>query len=142
MTPEQAPQSPFEFPQEAVVVDLSPGRKAEIYRRALHPRAFPSLDIHRRTEMTSDVPKESAGTAPEDSALAALTPEEKEELYQRARRRAGAKLSVYIHTVVFIIVMVFLLFINLSFSPEYMWSRGRFLAGAWGSFSIGSAPRA
>ena len=55
------------------------------------------------------------------SLLGDLTDDEKEEIYRRARLRAGAKLSVYIHTVVFVLVMLLLTAINLMTSPQTLW---------------------
>jgi len=55
------------------------------------------------------------------SLLGDLSSEEKQEIYRQARIRAGAKLSVYIHTTVFVLVMALLTAINLLTSPETLW---------------------
>ena len=41
--------------------------------------------------------------------------------HQRAYRRAGAKLGFYIHLVAYISVNLFLVFINYTTSPQYLW---------------------
>ena len=46
---------------------------------------------------------------------------ENQEAYQRAKKRAGAKLSFYIHLSVYITVITLLAIINLSTSTDYLW---------------------
>lgn len=65
---------------------------------------------------------EAASTdSSQHSLLGDLTDEEKREIYRRARQRAGAKLSVYVHTTVFVLVMALLTAINLMTSPDSLW---------------------
>lgn len=70
-----------------------------------------------RNERQEEIPEESV----DSSRAAELTLEDKERIYRRARRRAGAKLSLYIHTAVFTLVMILLVVINLTTSPETLW---------------------
>ena len=44
-----------------------------------------------------------------------------DEAHKRAKRRAGAKLGFYIHLVAYITVNPFLIFINYSTNPQYLW---------------------
>ena len=44
-----------------------------------------------------------------------------DEAYRRAKRRAGAKLGFYTHLVAYITVNLFLVFINYSMNPQYLW---------------------
>ena len=46
---------------------------------------------------------------------------ENQEAYQRAKKRAGAKLRFYIHLSVYIVVITLLIVINLSTSTQYIW---------------------
>jgi len=46
---------------------------------------------------------------------------ENQEAYQRAKRRAEAKIGFYIHLAVYMGVNVLLVIINLSTSPQYIW---------------------
>ena len=46
---------------------------------------------------------------------------ENQEAYQRAKKRAGAKLRFYIHLSVYITVITLLAIINLSTSADYLW---------------------
>ncbi len=52
------------------------------------------------------------------------------ETHRRAYRRAGAKLSCYIHLVVYIPVNLLLVFINYSTTPQYLWFQWPLLG--WG----------
>jgi|GEM_PF-417199 len=55
------------------------------------------------------------------SCYEVLTPEDKEEIYHRARRRARAKLAFGIHCIAFAVVMGLLVLINLAASPGTWW---------------------
>ncbi|MGO8987265.1 MAG: 2TM domain-containing protein [bacterium] len=46
---------------------------------------------------------------------------EKDETYQRARKRVEAKIGFYIHLSVYVGVNVLLIIINLLTSPHYLW---------------------
>ncbi len=46
---------------------------------------------------------------------------ENQEAYQRAKRRAEAKIGFYIHLAVYVGVNILLVIINLSTSPRYIW---------------------
>jgi uncharacterized oligopeptide transporter (OPT) family protein len=46
---------------------------------------------------------------------------EKDETYQRARKRVEAKIGFYIHLAVYVGVNVLLIIINLLTSPQYLW---------------------
>ena len=46
---------------------------------------------------------------------------ENQEAYRRARRRADAKISFYTHLAVYVIVNCFLIFLNLTTSPQHFW---------------------
>jgi len=46
---------------------------------------------------------------------------ENQEAYQRAKRRAEAKIGFYIHLAVYVGVNILLVIINLSTSPQYIW---------------------
>ena len=46
---------------------------------------------------------------------------ENQEAYQRAKKRAEAKLGFYIHLAVYIAVNILLIIINLSTSTQYFW---------------------
>ena len=46
---------------------------------------------------------------------------ENQEAYQRAKRRAEAKIGFYIHLVVYVGVNILLVIINLFTSPQYIW---------------------
>jgi len=70
-----------------------------------------------KTERQDEFPEESTNS----SRAEELTLEEKEQIYRRARRRAGAKLSFYIHAAVFTLVMILLAVINLTTGPDTLW---------------------
>ena len=46
---------------------------------------------------------------------------EKEETYQRARRRVEAKIGFYIHLAVYVGVNILLIIINLLTAPQHLW---------------------
>ncbi len=46
---------------------------------------------------------------------------EDQEAYQRAKRRAEAKIGFYIHLAVYVGVNILLVVINLSTAPQYIW---------------------
>ncbi len=46
---------------------------------------------------------------------------EDQEAYQRAKRRAEAKIGFYIHLAIYVGVNVLLVVVNLSTSPQYIW---------------------
>ena len=46
---------------------------------------------------------------------------EKDEIYQRAKRRVEAKIGFYIHLTVYVGVNVLLIIINLFTSPQHLW---------------------
>ncbi len=71
--------------------------------------------------MTKSNEASSARYANQHSLLGDLNEDEKEHIYRQARHRAGAKLSVYIHVVVFVLVMALLTAINLTTTPQTLW---------------------
>ena len=46
---------------------------------------------------------------------------EKQEAYNRAKKRLEAKQGFYVHAVTYVAVMVMLAIINLTTSPDYLW---------------------
>jgi hypothetical protein len=46
---------------------------------------------------------------------------ENEEAYQRAKKRAEAKLAFYLHLAIYIVVNFLLIIINLTTSTRYLW---------------------
>ena len=44
-----------------------------------------------------------------------------QEAYQKAKKRAEAKIGFKIHLIVYIVVIASLAIVNLSMSPEYIW---------------------
>lgn len=46
---------------------------------------------------------------------------EDQEAYQRAKKRAQAKLGFYVHLTIYVVVNIGLVIVNLSTSPEYLW---------------------
>jgi hypothetical protein len=46
---------------------------------------------------------------------------EDREAYNKARRRAGAKLGFYIHLVVYVVINVMLVAINFATTPQHLW---------------------
>ena len=46
---------------------------------------------------------------------------QKDEAYQKARKRVEAKIGFHIHLAVYVGVNILLMIINLTASPEYLW---------------------
>ena len=46
---------------------------------------------------------------------------EKEEMYQKAKKRAEAKIRFYLHLIVYIVVNILLIIVNLTTSTKYLW---------------------
>ncbi len=46
---------------------------------------------------------------------------EDRDAYQRAKKRAEAKIGFYVHLAVYTAVNILLIIINLSTSPQYLW---------------------
>ncbi len=59
------------------------------------------------------------------------------EAYQRAKKRAEAKIGLYIHLAVYIGVNILLIIINLSTSPQYIWFKWPLLGWGIGLFFHG-----
>jgi hypothetical protein len=59
---------------------------------------------------------------------------ENQEAYQRAKKRAGEKLSFYIHLSVYIVVITLLAVINLSTSTQYIWFKWPLIGWGIGVF--------
>lgn len=59
------------------------------------------------------------------------------EAYQRAKKRAEAKIGFYIHLAVYIGVNILLIIINLSTSPQYIWFKWPLLGWGIGLFFHG-----
>ena len=59
---------------------------------------------------------------------------EHDEAHERAKRRAGEKLGFYIHLVAYITVNLFLVFINYSTNPQYLWFKWPLLGWGIGLF--------
>ncbi len=55
---------------------------------------------------------------------------ENQEMYQKAKKRAKAKMGFYIHLSVFIAVNILLLMVNLNSNPEFFWVKYPFMG--WG----------
>ena len=72
--------------------------------------------------MPPNHPPEAVQEHEDPSCYEALTPEEKEEIYCRAKRRARAKLAFGIHLVVFVAVMGLLTLINMVATPGTWWA--------------------
>ena len=64
---------------------------------------------------------------------------EKDETYQRARKRVAAKIGFYIHLTVYIGVNVLLVIVNLLTSPQYLWFIWPVLGWGIGIFFHGMA---
>ena len=62
---------------------------------------------------------------------------ENQEAYQRAKRRAEAKIGFYIHLAVYVGVNILLFLINLSTSPQYFWFKWPLLGWGIGLFFHG-----
>jgi hypothetical protein len=62
---------------------------------------------------------------------------ENQEAYQRAKRRAEAKLGFYIHLAVYVGVNILLIIINLVTSPQYIWFKWPLLGWGIGLFFHG-----
>jgi hypothetical protein len=62
---------------------------------------------------------------------------ENQEAYQRAKRRAEAKIGFYIHLAVYVGVNILLIIINLSASPQYIWFKWPLLGWSIGLFFHG-----
>jgi hypothetical protein len=62
---------------------------------------------------------------------------ENQEAYQRAKRRAEAKIGFYIHLAVYVGVNILLIIINLSTSPQYIWFKWPLLGWGIGLFFHG-----
>jgi len=59
---------------------------------------------------------------------------ENNEAYERALRRAKAKLGFYIHLTVYIVINLLLIIINLSTSSQYLWFKWPLLGWSIGLF--------
>jgi hypothetical protein len=57
-----------------------------------------------------------------------------QEAYQRAKKRAGAKLRFYVHLSVYIVVITLLIVINLSTSTQYLWFKWPLIGWGIGVF--------
>jgi hypothetical protein len=44
-----------------------------------------------------------------------------QDIYKTARRRVEAKLGFYIHLAIYVIVNALLVFLNLTYTPQYLW---------------------
>lgn len=44
-----------------------------------------------------------------------------QDVYKTARRRVEAKLGFYIHVAIYVIVNALLVFLNLTYTPQYLW---------------------
>ncbi|HXX35933.1 MAG TPA: 2TM domain-containing protein [Thermodesulfobacteriota bacterium] len=64
---------------------------------------------------------------------------EKDETYQRARKRVEAKIGFYIHLAVYIGVNILLIIINLLTSPQYLWFIWPVIGWGVGIFLHGTA---
>lgn len=43
------------------------------------------------------------------------------EKYQRAKKQVNEIKGFYVHLAIFVLTMIFLIYINLRYSPEYLW---------------------
>ena len=59
---------------------------------------------------------------------------ENQETYQRARKRAEAKLGFYLHLAVYIVINILLIIINLSTSTQYLWFKWPLIGWGIGVF--------
>jgi len=71
--------------------------------------------------MATDSHGESPSGSQDQLSYEALTPEDKEEIYRHARRRARMKLAFWVHATVYVMVMLLLAVINLLASPGTWW---------------------
>jgi hypothetical protein len=62
---------------------------------------------------------------------------ENQEAYQKAKRRAEAKIGFYVHLAVYVGVNILLLIINVSTSPQYFWFKWPLLGWGIGLFFHG-----
>jgi len=62
--------------------------------------------------------------------LADLSEDEQQEIYKIARRKAGGRIGLYIHAIVFVLVMAFMVVLNVAFTPDYLWVK--WPLGGWG----------
>jgi len=46
---------------------------------------------------------------------------EDQEAYERAKKRAEAKIGFYLHLTIYVVVNIVLVIVNLRTSPEYLW---------------------
>jgi hypothetical protein len=60
-----------------------------------------------------------------------------QEAYQKAKKRAEAKIGFYIHLAVYVGVNILLMVINLSTSPQYLWFKWPLLGWGIGLFFHG-----
>ncbi len=60
-----------------------------------------------------------------------------QEAYQRAKKRAEARIGFYIHLAVYVGVNILLIIINLSTSPQYIWFKWPLLGWGIGVFFHG-----
>lgn len=59
---------------------------------------------------------------------------EKQEAYQKAKKRVATKIGFYIHLAVYIAVNIVLVIINLRTSPEYIWFKWPLIGWGIGVF--------
>jgi hypothetical protein len=59
---------------------------------------------------------------------------ENREAYQRAKKRAEAKLGFYIHLAVYIVVNILLIIINITTSTQYLWFKWPLIGWGIGVF--------
>ena len=64
------------------------------------------------------------------SILSKFSPEEQIDIYNRARRRAWARMSIMIHAIAYVLVVGFLTLLNLAITPDTLWVI--WPAGGWG----------
>jgi hypothetical protein len=57
-----------------------------------------------------------------------------QEAYQRAKKRAEAKIGFYLHLAVYIVVNILLIIINFSTSTEYLWFKWPLIGWGIGVF--------
>ncbi len=84
------------------------------------------MDIHEREQAVDP----SEDLIPKNE----LTPQDKEDIYIRASRRAGITLGLYIHTTVFVCVILLLVVVNLLTTPGYLWVLWPFFGWGLGLF--------
>jgi len=64
---------------------------------------------------------ENAKVRAKHPLLEGLSQEEQMEIYKIAQRRVGRRMGLYIHVIVFVLVMALLIILNLTFTPNYLW---------------------